>query len=422
MQARNVVALFCVFFGSVFADDPQNPEVTYLDYAASWSISKSALDEFGNVSLLDGNSSGINPHSKRLKRLEKRSASIIARKIDAKPEQIHFTSGATAANNIAILGVAYKNPGCHLITSKIEHKSVLNVFKYLEKNGWKVTYLDVDKSGFINLKQLQESIRRDTKLISIQMFNSEIGALQNVKEIGKIARQHNVLFHTDAAQSFCKYDINVEKMSIDLLTISGHKIGAPKGIGALYVRDASKLQPIMFGSGDIFFTGTKPTALICAFAKAAEHFRLDREQIIKNYNALISQISKIGGVHINSSIPSHVVSISIDGVLLQDILDCMQNYSFSAGCSCLGQEKSNVIAAIDPDNQLPACTIRISFSDKVNEQQLTTFAEKLKFVVEQLRKEKKIGKGCQSLPETSKKDLRKGLEKVQQLMSISEKS
>ena len=188
----NKVVIFALcLFCKIYAEENRE----FLDYAASWQVSEEALGEFVKISRMNGNSSGINRHAKQLKELEKLSAQIIADKIGAKQqEQIHFTSGATVANNLAILGVAYKNPKCHLITSKIEHKSVLNVFKHLEKIGYEVTYLDVDKSGKVNLEQLKHSIHENTKLISIQMFNSEIGVLQDIEEIGKIAKDHNVFF------------------------------------------------------------------------------------------------------------------------------------------------------------------------------------------------------------------------------------
>ncbi|MDR0753524.1 MAG: cysteine desulfurase [Holosporaceae bacterium] len=389
----------------------------YFDHAASWEINDDALTEFFKVSRLHGNSSGINSHAKQLKRLEEQSAKIIASKIHADhPEQIHFTNGATTANNIAILGVAYKNPKCHLITSKIEHKSVLNVFKHLESLGYRVTYLNVDNHGVVDLNQLRKSICPDTKLVSIQMVNSEIGTLQNIKIIGEIAKEHGALFHTDAAQSFCKYDINVKDMNIDLLTLSGHKIGAPKGIGALYVRDICKLQSLMFGSGDPLFPGTKPTPLICAFAKAVKNFNFYRERISSNFNVLVRELLKIERVYVNSSTPSHIVSVSIDGVLLSDILEQMKDYSFSAGCSCLGQNKSEVIAAIDPSDKLPSCTLRISFSDKTNNGQLIDFAKKLKSTVERLRKEKNVSKGCES-DNVKQKDLRKSLDNIQKLLT-----
>jgi cysteine desulfurase len=396
-------------------------EPLYLDYAASYALSEEALDEFIRVARMDGNSSGLNVHAKRLKKIEEQAAKIVAEKINAKPDQIHFCSGATMANNIAILGVAYMNPGCHLITSKIEHKSVLNVFKHLETRGYKVTYLNVDRHGNIDLDQLRRSITKDTKLISIQMLNSEIGTLQDVKTIGEIARQHKILSHTDAAQAFCKYDIDVEALHIDLLTIAGHKIGAPKGVGTLYIRDPSRLQPILFGSGDEFSPGSKPTELIAALAVAVQKFRFNREKITAIFNALTTELSKIENIHINSSSPSHIVSVSIAGVLLTDIMDRLKEYSFAAGCSCTGQERSNVLEAIDPEDQLPTCTLRISFSDTIDPRQFVIFAQHLKTVVDQLRQEKNVDKGCESVDNVKKKDLGDSLNKIQELLERGKK-
>jgi cysteine desulfurase len=385
--------LFAICFFRIYGAEDAS-ELLYLDYAASYAINEKALEEFIKIARLDGNSSGPNAHAKHLKKIEQNAAKAIAKKINAHHAQIHFGGSATVANNIAILGVAYKNPGCHLITSKIEHKSVLNVFKHLETRGYKVTYLNVDRYGNVDLEQLRKSIRNDTKLISIQMLNSEIGTLQAVKAIGEIAQQHGVLFHSDAAQAFCKHDTDVENMHIDLLTLAGHKIGAPKGIAALYIRDPSKLQPIFFGSGDEFFPGSKSTELIAAFAVAVQNFKYDRWKIAENFGVLKTELEKIEKVYVNSQSPSHILSVSISGVLLTDVLERMKEYSFAAGCSCTGHERSNVMEAIDPEDKLPDCTIRISFSDIVEPQQLIAFVKKLKIVVEQLRKEKSVGKSC----------------------------
>lgn len=386
-----------LLFGVVVscAPVPHTDTQTFLDFAADWGQQNNSIVEFCRTSSIPGNSSGINLHSQQLKAIERKSAVTIGEKINAEGDSIVFTNSATVSNNIAILGVARKYPGCHLITSKIEHKSVLNVFKQLEKEGHPVTYLNVDRFGYVDLVQLNHSITKDTKLISIQMFNSEIGTMQNMTEIGKIAHDHRVLFHSDASQAFGKYPIDVEKFHLDFLTISGYKIGAPKGIAALYVRDRSQLAPILFGSGDSLFPGTKPTALIAAFAKAVETFKPNMNKIVHNYKALEKEIRKIDRIHINSHTPSHVFSVSIDGVLLGDVLERVGDYSFSAGCSCLGQEVSNVIKAIDPEGKIPACTLRISFSDTVSAKQLVIFAQKLKRVVEQLRKEKSVGEGCE---------------------------
>jgi cysteine desulfurase len=161
------------------------------------------------------------------------------------------------------------------------------------------------------------------------------------------------------------------------------------------VRDSSQLQPILFGSGDALFPGSKPTELIAAFAVAVQNFKWDREKIKRNFEVLTTELTKIEKIHLNTAQLSNVVSLSIEGVLLTDLLERLKNYSFSAGCSCTGAERSHVMKAIDPKNKLPSCTIRVSFSDFTEPQQLKKFAQKLKIVVDQLRQEKSVGNGCQ---------------------------
>lgn len=380
---------------------------TYLDYAASAHINNESLKKFIEISKLDGNSSGFNPHAQKLKQIEIESAKTIAKKIGCDPDQILFTNSATISNNVAILGVAYKNPGCHLITSKIEHKSVLNVFKYLEKSGYRVTYIGVDRYGNLDLEELKNSIKPTTRLVSIQSFNSEIGTRQNVSAIAGIIKNSpskDILFHSDISQAFGKYPTDFSVF--DLATFSGYKIGSPKGIAALYVKDRKRIAPIVFGSGDELFPGSKPTALIAAFAKAVEIYKLNSKIIEKNFYVLKKEIEKIEDVYINSEKPSHVFSVSIKGVLLKDLIDRMQDFSFSSGCSCLGQGESNVKEAIDPKGKLPSTTLRISFSDKVPEQNLIDFARRLKIEVEKLRKEKSVSDNCQK---EDQKDLSKAL-------------
>jgi len=386
-------------------EDPQNS--IYLDYAASAHINKESLEKFIEISKLDGNSSGFNLHAQKLKNIENESAKIIAEKIGCDPDQILFTNSATMSNNIAILGVAYKNPRCHLITSKIEHKSVLNVFKHLEKSGYKVSYIGVDRYGNLNLEELRKSIRSTTRLVSIQSFNSEIGTRQNVAAISKIiknSKSKDILFHSDISQAFGKYPIDFSVF--DMATFSGYKIGAPKGIAALYIKDRKKIAPIIFGSNDELFPGSKPTALIAAFAKAVENYKFNSKIIEKNFYVLKNEIEKIDDVYINSEKPSHVFSVSIKGVLLKDLIDRMQKFSFSSGCSCLGQSESNVKEAIDPEENFPSTTLRISFSDKVPEQNLIDFAKKLKTEVEKLRNEKSVSNNCQK---DDSKDLSKAI-------------
>lgn len=379
----------------------------YLDYAASAHICDESLGKFIEISKLDGNSSGFNSHAQKLKQIEDKSAKIIAKKIGCNPDQILFTNSATMSNNIAISGAAFKNPGCHLITSKIEHKSVLNVFKFLEKVGFNVTYIGVDRYGNLDLEELKRSIKPTTRLVSIQSFNSEIGTRQNVSAISKIIKNSgnkNILFHSDISQAFGKYPIDFSVF--DMTTFSGHKIGAPKGIAALYIKDRNKIVPIFFGSGDKLFPGSKPTALIAAFAKAVEVYKFNSKIIEKNFYTLKKEIEKIEDVYINSKKPSHIFSVSIKGVLLKDLINRLKKFSFSSGCSCLGQGESNVKEAIDPKEELPSTTLRISFSDKVSEQNLIDFAKNLKIEVEKLRNEKSVSNNCQK---EDQKDLLKAL-------------
>ena len=244
-------------------------------------------------------------------------------------------------------------------------------------------------------------------MVSIQSFNSEIGTRQNVSAISKIIKNSgnkNILFHSDISQAFGKYPIDFSVF--DMTTFSGHKIGAPKGIAALYIKDRNKIVPIFFGSGDKLFPGSKPTALIAAFAKAVEVYKFNSKIIEKNFYTLKKEIEKIEDVYINSKKPSHVFSVSIKGVLLKDLINRLKKFSFSSGCSCLGQGESNVKEAIDPKEELPSTTLRISFSDKVSEQNLIDFAKNLKIEVEKLRNEKSVSNNCQK---EDQKDLLKAL-------------
>ena len=397
MKKNKILWLLCGLFSYdlVFAESSSEP--VYLDYAAAVGINQKSLDEFNRIAKMRGNSSGFNSNATALKEIENNAAKIIAKKLNCEPNNILFTCSATMSNNVAILGVAYKYPAekCHLITSKIDHKSVLNVFKHLEEKGYKVTYLNVDRFGRIDLDQLQKSITKNTKLVSIQSFNSEIGITQNLQEISKIVRAHpGVLMHSDIAQSFGKYPIDVT--CLDLATFSGYKIGSPKGIAALYIKDANALTPIAFGSGKSLWPGSVPTELVAAFGVAVKNYKMDFEKIKNLFNVLRTEIQKIDNVFINSAEPSHVFSVSISGVLLKDVINELNDFAFSSGCSCLGKGESNVKEAIDPDGKLPSCTLRISFADAVDQKIMINFAKRLNEVVSDLRKRKKITEGCEN--------------------------
>lgn len=226
------------------------------------------------------------------------SRKIIASVINANPEEIIFTSSATESNNTVLKGVAFANRfrGKHLIISSIEHDCILESAKWLEKQGFEVTRLPVDKFGFINLKNLESAIRPDTVLVSVIHANNEIGTIQNITQIGKICRNHKVFFHTDAVQSFGKIPLDVNAMNIDLLTASSHKIYGPKGIACLYVRKGIKIEPLLHGGGHEsgLRSSTVNTPLIVGFAKAAEIclLEMDKEskRLITLRDKLISNI------------------------------------------------------------------------------------------------------------------------------------
>ena len=389
----------------------------YMDNAASTAISLEAKETFDAVCQMKGNSSGMHVFAKKKKMIENHAASIISQAIGAENiEQIVFCNNATMANNIALLGFAKKNTNSCFITSKIEHKSILNIMEYLKSKGHEVHYLDVDKHGVVNLSQLEnilKKVKNKRTLVSIQTVNSELGTVEPIEKIGKIVKQYGAFLHSDASQSFCKYPMDVKKYSIDMLTISGYKIGAPEGIAALYVKDRNLIAPILFGTGDELFPGTRPTALIGAFAKAVRVYRFNSKEAHRKCKLLISELKNLKGIHINSPENSNIVSISIEGVLLSDIMKRMKQFAFSSGCSCLGmEERSNVLAAIDPKGELPSCTLRLSFFDRVSDAQLKFFAKKLIHEVKKLRKEKIVKNGCEKSAASDQKELTAYLKKI----------
>src|SRR3989344_4656918 len=192
-----------------------------------------------------GNASSLHSKGQEAKMALEESREIIAKKLNARPDEIIFTSGGTESDNLAIKGIAYSKGKGHIITSKIEHPAVLKTCEELQKQNFEITYLNVDSEGFISLQDLENSIKENTILISIMHANNEIGTIQDIQKIGEICKKHNIPFHTDAVQSFCKEDINVKKTNIDLISISSHKIHGPKGIGALYVKKGNKLKKLI---------------------------------------------------------------------------------------------------------------------------------------------------------------------------------
>ena len=248
----------------------------YLDNAATTMVKPEVAQEIVHVIRnFYGNPSSVHGFGQEVKPIVDLARQKVANLINASDKEIYFTSGGSEADNWAIKGAAFANraKGNHIITSKIEHHAVLHTCEYLEKNhGFEVTYLDVDEYGFVDLKQLKSSIRPTTILISIMFANNEIGTIEPVKEIADIAKEHKILFHTDAVQALGNVEIDVKKLGIDMLSMSGHKLYTPKGIGALYIRSGVKIDNLIHGGAQERKkrAGTENTAFIAAFGKACE--------------------------------------------------------------------------------------------------------------------------------------------------------
>lgn len=351
---------------------------------------------FGNASSLDhtfGYDASIAVENAREK---------IAQTINAKHDEIIFTSGATESDNLALIGTMekYKDKGNHLITCQTEHKAVLDTARHLESLGKKVTYLPVNEFGEIDLDLLKKSITEKTVMISIMAANNEIGTIAEIEKIGKIAHDAGVLFHTDAAQAVGHIPIDVEKMNIDLMSISAHKVYGPKGIGALYVRSRNprvKPEPIMFGGGQErgIRSGTLNVPGIAGFGKALEiakrEMNSENERFSKWTKGMLDLFEKTGGElngHPTKRLP-HNLNIYFRGVESKAVINSISNkVAISAGSACTTQtvEPSHVILALGYDEERAHSSIRIGLG-RFNTQEEIDFARSLIYsTVEHLAK------------------------------------
>jgi cysteine desulfurase len=349
----------------------------YLDSHATTPVDPCVFDEmkpyftenFGNASSLDhsfGYDASIAVQQAR---------ESIAKSIGANMDEILFTSGATESDNLALLGVMDRNKskGSHLITCVTEHKAILDTAKHLEENGCKVTYLSVDEFGLIDLDKLKNCITDETVLISIMFANNEIGTIQNIQEIGKIAHEYDVLFHTDAAQALGHIPIDVKKMNIDLMSMSSHKIYGPKGIGALYVRSLLprvKINSIVYGGGQErnIRSGTLNVPGIVGFAKAVEiaidEMDIENKKYKKWTGTMLEKFSAVGGKlngHLTNRL-SHNLNIRFDGVQSKSIINTVsKKLAISAGSACTSDlvEPSHVLLALGLSEDQAHNSIRI---------------------------------------------------------------
>ena len=305
---------------------------------------------------------------------------IIAKNLKVNEKEILFTSGGTESDNLALIGTAMANQraGKHLITTCIEHPAIMQTMQYLETQGFSVTYLPVDKNGIISLMDLQRAIRKDTILVSIMHTNNEIGSLQPIAEAGALIKRinSNIVFHVDAVQGYGKFRILPKKMGIDLLSVSGHKIHGPKGIGFLYISEKIKIKPIVYGGGQQkgMRSGTENVPAIAGLARAVEeiyqNLDTDIDTMYQIKQHFVEEVSKIDDVKINGltgrdSAP-HVVSVSIRGIRSEVMLHSLEEKGIyvSAGSACASNHPtiSATLKAIGVEKDLLDSTIRFSFS------------------------------------------------------------
>lgn len=371
----------------------------YLDNAATTKLSKEVYDIMCKC-LLDSyaNPSSIYRIGREARKIIEDSRSTIAKYMGVEKNEIIFTSGATEADNLAIMGVCASEEPKHIITTKIEHKAVLNTCKYLEQLGYEVTYLDVDAKGLISVESVEKAIKDNTVLISIMSVNNEIGTIMPINEIGKLAHSRNILFHTDAVQGFGKVHIDME--NIDLMSISGHKIHGPKGIGVLYVKDGVKITSCLHGGRQELGLrpGTENVAAIEAMAMAVQKIMEDynngiNEKIRQKRNYLYNKIiDRIDDVELNGDFEKRIannINISIDGVegvVLVDQLSREGIYiSTGSACNASTIEPSYVLKALNIDDNKALSSVRITLDNDISYEDLDYVIECLAENVEDLR-------------------------------------
>lgn len=374
----------------------------YLDNAATTQLWPEVMEEMKPY-FLDhyGNPSSIYRFAQKSSHAVERAREEIASVIGAKPSEIYFTGGGSESDNWAIKGIAeaFRSKGRHIITSKIEHHAVLHVCEYLEKQGYEVTYLDVDEDGILDLEQLERAIRSDTILISVMAANNEIGTIQPVAKIGKIARKHGVFFHTDAVQAFGHIPIHVKDMNIDLLSASGHKVHGPKGIGFLYVKGDIKIPALIHGGAQERGkrAGTSNVPGIVGFAAAVKKAycsmkeTMERERKLRDY--LIRRIeteipfSLLNGHRTDRlSNNAHFCFRFIEGESMLILLD-EAGICASSGSACTSGslDPSHVLLAIGRPHEIAHGSLRLTLDETTTKEELDYTVETLKKIIARLR-------------------------------------
>ena len=377
----------------------------YLDNSATTVCEPGVVEKVVQMmSVIYGNPSAMHNKGVEAENYIKEAKEIIAKTMKVQEKELIFTSGGTESNNLAIMGCAAANHrmGKHLITTKIEHPSVGNVMKHMEEEGFEVTYLPVDENGIVKLDKLKEALRPDTMLVSVMHVNNEIGAVQPIEEIGKLVKANNkaTLFHVDAIQGYGKYRIYPKKMGIDLLSVSGHKIHGPKGVGFLYCDSKVKIKPIIFGGGQQkdLRSGTENVPGIVGLAEAAKEIYTDFEDKMKHLYEIkeyfVEKVTELEGTKINGltgkeSAP-HVVSVSFPGIRSEVLLHSLEDKEIyaSAGSACSSNKPavSATLKAINAPKEHLDSTLRFSFSVHTTKEEIDYCIEVLKGLLPMLRR------------------------------------
>ena len=377
----------------------------YLDNSATTICSKKATEKMVEILTKDfGNPSSMHMKGVIAENIIIEAKKKIAKTLKVQDKEIVFTSGGTESNNFAIIGAAMANirAGKHIITTKVEHASVSSVMAYLEENGFDITYLGVDNEGVISLEELKDAIRSDTILVSIMHVNNEIASIMPVEEAGKIIKavNPNIVYHVDAIQSYGKMIIRPKNIKCDLLSVSGHKIHGPKGSGFLYIKDKTKIKPIIFGGGQQkgMRSGTENVPAIAGLGIAAEEIYTDFENKIDNLYKLreyfIEELLKIEGVLVNGKFTRenapHIVSVTVPGVKSEVMLHTLEDrqiyVSAGSACSSNKQSVSATLKSIGLKPEMLESTVRFSFSVDTTKEELDYSLDVLKEVIPVLTK------------------------------------
>lgn len=377
-------------------------KLIYLDHAATTKVDPRVLQEMLPYFTDNfGNPSAFYSIARDAKNVVEESREVIAKAINADPAEIYFTAGGTESDNWALISTAeaYASKGKHIITSTIEHHAILHTCKYLEKKGYEVTYVNVDEDGIVKLDELKAAIRPDTILISIMAANNEIGSLQPLKEIGEIAKEHKVLFHTDAVQAFTQIPIDVKEMNIDMLSASGHKINGPKGIGILYMKKGIRAGAFIHGGAQERRkrAGTNNVPGIVGMGKAVELAMAEQKErvaakvALRDYliEKMLKEIpyTKLNG-HRELRLPNNT-NFSfrfIEGEALLILLE-QAGICGSSGSACTSGslDPSHVLLAIGLPHEIAHGSLRLTLSEENTREEMDYVVEKLKTIVQRLR-------------------------------------